>query len=577
MYDHLDILLIEDNMPNARAIRESLANVTETDVYLRHVQDLRAAKGTLSTRNFDIALVNLALPDSNGLQTVQDLFDAAPDTPIIAITGNKDKNLTARLLRCGAQDYLVNGCIDSESIARTIRHAIERHNLLAQLKKAEKQHTTLANRDLLTDLPNRAWLLQTLNTKIQKCHEHQEKFALLYIDLDRFKFINDSLGYFIGDSLLKIVTRRIVENARVGDIAAHLGGDKFIVVLPDTTAPTATARVASHLLACIAEPYQIDGHACAISASLGIASYPNDGNDVESLLKHAEMALYSAKSCGRGNYMFFTPEMTATAIDRLTMEQDLRQALAKNEFELHFQPQMEGSCGRVAAAEALIRWHHPRLGVVMPAKFIPLAEEAELIIPISEWVLEQACQQNKQWQEAGYPAVRVSVNISAQMLQQTALDATLARILEKTGLEPSLLELEFKECVLMSDCASTLALLRRITNMGVRLSIDDFGNGYSSLSYLKRLPITALKLDKSFLSNVPGNKKDEAIIQGVVSMAKSLEMEIIAEGIETIEQYWFLRTMTCDGLQGYFFHRPVSAPEFTNFLLEYNGRQSITA
>ncbi|HVK95193.1 MAG TPA: EAL domain-containing protein [Noviherbaspirillum sp.] len=426
----------------------------------------------------------------------------------------------------------------------------------------------LAEHDPLTDLPNRFLLNDRLSQAIALALHHGNRAALLFFDLDRFKHVNDTLGHMIGDRLLQEVAARLVRCRRETDTISRQGGDEFVILLPEVNDTYAAARAATEVLTSITTPFSIEGHEIHLTASIGISICPEDGEDSETMVKHAEAAMYQAKAQGRNNYQFFTRRINEKAVKRFALEGNLRRAIAREESALYYQPKLRITDRAVIGSEALIRWNSRHDGFVSPAQFIPIAEESGLIIPIGEWVLRSACRQNRAWQDAGYPALPVSVNVSAVQFKEKTFIELVARVLEETGLDPHCLELELTESVTMQDLELTTAQLELLKRMGVSLSIDDFGTGYSSLSYLKRFPIDTLKIDRSFIQDVTTDPDSAAITCAIISMAKSLKLTVIAEGVENEEQFAFLRTHGCDGIQGFYFSQPLTAQDFEHTILQ---------
>ncbi len=432
---------------------------------------------------------------------------------------------------------------------------------MSEHKAAEERIRTLAYYDMLTGLPNRALLAERAELLLDTAERDGSEVALLFIDLDHFKTVNDSLGHSMGDILLQAVATRLRELLRESDTVARLGGDEFVLLLP-RSGPESALRVARKVLEAAQAPYPVGGHHLTVTPSIGISVFPRDATVYEGLLQHADAAMYRAKADGRNTYQFFTAAMNQAAFERLVLESSLRGGVARGEFVLHYQPQMEISSGRLVGAEALLRWNHPELGLVPPDRFIPLAEETGLIAPIGDWVLREACRQNRAWQAAGLPPLPVAVNLSAVQFRHGGLAEAVAAALAESGLEPRYLELELTESILMSDTARTLETLGQLREMGVGLSIDDFGTGYSSLFYLKRFPIQKLKIDRSFVRDLAANADDRAIAAAVVSLGRSLRLRVIAEGVESIDQLSILREQGCDEVQGYLLARPLPAEEF---------------
>ncbi len=437
---------------------------------------------------------------------------------------------------------------------------------ITEHKEADERIRYMAHHDALTRLPNRTLLQDRLEQAIAAAERSKKRVGLLLLDLDRFKNINDTLGHSTGDLLLQAVAERLKGHIRDDDTLARLGGDEFIIVLPGMDQVEDAAYVAQKILNAMTQSFSLDGHDLNITPSIGISIYPNDTQEIEILIRNADTAMYRAKENGRNNYQFFTQDMNTSAFERLLLENNLRHALERDEFVLHYQPQVNVETGCIIGVEALIRWQHPDMGLVAPAKFIPVAEECGLIVAIGEWVLETACAQNRQWQEAGVPAIPVSVNLSAAQFHQQDIQETVAYILQKENLAPCYLELELTEGVIIQDAEATIVTLKALKSIGVQLSIDDFGTGYSSLSYLKRFEVDKLKIDQSFLRDIATDPINAAIAIAIIAMAKALNLRVIAEGVETKEQLMFLRSQRCDEIQGYYFSKPVSADVFMQML-----------
>jgi len=433
---------------------------------------------------------------------------------------------------------------------------------ITERKRADEKIHYLAHHDILTGLPNRMVFTDRLSQAIAQARRHQSRFAVLFADLDRFKNINDSLGHHIGDLLLQEVGKRLLEAIRESDTVCRLGGDEFILLVQDIGSPEHVAAIAGKILTVLSRPYLLEGNDLSITPSIGIACYPQDGDNEESIVKNADAAMYHAKESGRGQYQFFTEQINANVHDRLSIENDLRKALSRNEFVLHFQPKFDILTHRIAGCEALIRWQHPTFGMIQPARFIPIAEETGLIVAIGDWVLETACREGQRLQSEGFPGLLMSVNVAAPQLKQSGFVERVLEILEKTGLRPAYLELEVTESMIMHDVENVTAILQQLHDAGVQLSIDDFGTGYSSLAYLKRFPIHVLKIDQSFVRDIMTDKDDAAIVRAVIALAHSLRLEVIAEGVETQEQFDFLEAHGCNAIQGYLIARPQPVERF---------------
>ncbi len=434
---------------------------------------------------------------------------------------------------------------------------------ITERKAAEEQVQFLAYYDALTGLPNRTLLRDRLAQALASARRRREKVALLFLDIDRFKTINDSLGHSAGDLLLKEVAKRLKSWAREQDTVARLGGDEFLVVLTGVKDVTGAAIAADRLMKVMSTEFTVQGHLLSASCSLGISVFPDHGSDAEALIKNADAAMYCAKENGRNNFQFFTQEMNNKAVERLTLESSLRLAIEREELFLVYQPQWDVTTGNITGAEALLRWRHPELGLVPPDRFIPIAENSGLIVPIGEWVLRTACAQARQWQDQGLPPLPVAVNVSAVQFRQESFPELVRKVLHETGLPAQYLELELTESLLLSAADTTLSMLHKLKRMGVKLSIDDFGTGYSSLSYLNQLPVYKLKIDRSFVRDITVDPDDAAITGTIISMAKNLNLKVIAEGVENEQQMSFLRQHDCDEVQGYYFSRPLEVGDFS--------------
>ena len=445
-----------------------------------------------------------------------------------------------------------------------ITHYVATFSDVTEAKANEARIQHMAHHDFLTGLPNRFLLTDRFKQVAAAAERNDTRYALLFIDLDRFKNVNDTLGHSIGDQLLRDVASRLGSIVRGTDTLSRQGGDEFLVLLGEVETPEAAAIVARKLMQVLGEPFLLDGHPITVTPSIGIAVSPEDGTDLDSLLKHADLAMYDAKQQGRNNYQFFRREMNARSLELLLMESDLRQALRKSEFELHYQPQISVSSGRPQGLEALLRWRHPERGLVSPADFIPMAEETGLILPIGQWVLNTACQQLANWRTNGWPELRVAVNLSAAQFRQQDLLTQVETALAAANLPADALELEVTESILMIDAEGTAKMLNALNAMGVALAIDDFGTGYSSLAYLKRFSVSTLKVDRSFVNGIGIDGEDAAICSAIIGLARSLRLDVVAEGVETQAQYDWLAKAGCHIIQGYFTGRPAPAATCLN-------------
>ena len=437
---------------------------------------------------------------------------------------------------------------------------------ITERQAVQKKIEYLAHHDVLTGLPNRLLTKNNMEQAILMAERENSKVALMFLDLDKFKAINDSFGHVIGDGLLKGVADRLRECLRDIDTLSRQGGDEFLIVLNNVRDTKSITVVAEKILERLAKPFEIDHHELSISLSIGIAVYPDDGKDFDTLLQQSDTAMYQAKESGRNTHRFHTDQMNIDAVEYLRMHNGLRHALERGEFVLHYQPQISLATGAVLGAEALIRWHHPELGMLPPGRFISVAEESGLIVPIGDWVLREACRQAVAWRKAGLPELLIAVNLSTVQFKRGDVLKSVTQALAESGLDPALLELELTESILIKDTEKVLATLQRLKSLGVKLSIDDFGTGYSSLSYLKRFNVDKLKIDQSFVRDMADDPNDAAIVRAIIQMAKSLNLTTIAEGVEDERQLALLRLQHCDEVQGYYFARPMPADEFENFM-----------
>jgi diguanylate cyclase (GGDEF)-like protein/PAS domain S-box-containing protein len=686
----LTVLLVEDNPGDVRLLREILRDQGTHDTELTDVGSVAAAIRYLATHRVDIILVDLGLPDAQGLDAVRRVHAAAPNTALLVLTGLDDESLAIQSLQEGAQDYLVKGRIDTSEMPRVMRYAIERKNLEEALfSEKERAEVTLnsigdavactnvagdvtflnrtaetmtgwslseaagkpfgdvlrivdartreaipdplaqavrlnrigqisdnsilvrrdtseipvadsvapihdrngevtgavivlrdvsaaremalqilhsAQHDFLTGLPNRLLLYDRITWAIARAARHNTQVAVMFLDLDGFKHINDSLGHSVGDLLLQSTAERLVACVRDADTVSRQGGDEFIILLTEIAGPEDAAATASRILRSLETPHAITQRDLHVTASIGIGVYPNDGSNAEDLIRSADTAMYQAKKGGRETYRFFTPAMSERAVKRQSMEEGLRRALERGELCLAYQPKVSLKTGAIVGAEALLRWTHPTLGVIPPIDFIPIAEDSGLIVPIGHWVLGEACRQARVWRDQGLHLGSMAVNVSALEFQAPSYLDGVFRVLEDTGLDPRRLEIELTESVLMQKTSVAESVLAALHERGVQLAIDDFGTGYSSLSYLKTFPIDTLKIDQSFIAQVDVSKGDKAIVTAVIAMAKGLGIRVIAEGVETRRQAEFLRARRCDEAQGYFFSRPVPPEVFEGLL-----------
>ncbi|MBC8006755.1 MAG: EAL domain-containing protein [Prolixibacteraceae bacterium] len=691
------VLLVSDDAADVTLIRAALSAPGDSKWRLQHVRRVADGIDLLKKQEIDVVLLDLFLPDSQGIKTFETLFAAAPLIPFLVLVSQENEVIAGEATQRGALDHLRKDHLDAYWVPRILRSVIERRagdealfmekeraqvtlnsigdavlstdiagnvtylNVVAEgmtgwsceeaighpladvfqivdgstgkparnpMDKAVKENQTvgliancilirrdgvesaiedsaapihdrggrvtgavivfrdvsaaqairqkmahLAQHDFLTDLPNRMLLSDRVTTSISLARRHDKKRALLFLDMDRFKHINDSLGHQVGDKLLQSVAQRLVECVRGSDTVSRQGGDEFVVLLSEMQHAEDAARSADKMLRALAEPHIVAGKELHITASIGISVYPDDGKDAETLIKCSDTAMYHAKDKGRNNYQFFTPDMNVRAVERQFLEGNLRRALERREFVLHYQPKINLETGMITGVEALIRWRHPERGLIPPTLFVPIAEDCGLIVSIGRWVLHEACRQAQAWIDAGLTPMPVSVNISALEFQSKDFLEGVRDTLKETGLSPRYLELELTESVLMQTNGSTAPTLIALKGLGVRLAIDDFGTGYSSLSYLRQFPIDTLKIDQSFVREITAGSLDDTIVGAVISMGKTLKQKVIAEGVETGEQLAFLQRQHCGEGQGFHFSRPLSADEFG--ILLKTGRKLI--
>jgi len=684
------LLLIDDDPCHAKAFEEALIAFGDIPSNFEWVRTLSSGLERLARKGAWAIFLNLFLPDSQGIETIDRLLAVSSAASIVVLGGVDNEGICREAMLHGAQDFLLEGHIDSYLFERAIRNIIEREiarqelfierdraqvtlnsigdavlstdilgnvvylnvvaehmtgwtrkeavghpltdvfqiidgathkpsanpmELAIQLDKAvglsancilvrrdgheaaiedsaapihdrdgqvtgavivfhdvsmaravvmEMSH--LAQHDALTDLPNRIMLNDRLTQAISLARRNHHLLAVLFLDLDGFKNINDSLGHSIGDKLLQSVSTRLLACVRKSDTVSRQGGDEFVVLLPEVTQAADAAISAAKIITELKNAHSIGEHRLHVTASIGISTYPDHGENGETLIKNADTAMYHAKQCGRDNYQFFKPDMSLRAVERQSLEGQLRYALERQELMLHYQPKVNLKTGAIVGVEALLRWQHPLRGLLLPGQFLTIAEDTGMIVAIGQWVLCEACRQTREWLDAGLPAVPVAVNISSLEFRSEQFLEHVQAALKDTCLDPRYLELELTETVLMRHAESTTYMLGKLKAIGVRLAVDDFGTGYSSLSYLTRFPIDSLKLDQSFVHNIITGSNDAIVISSVISMAKSLKQSVIAEGVETIEELAFLQAHGCDEGQGYYFSRPAAAQQFANLL-----------
>jgi diguanylate cyclase (GGDEF)-like protein len=563
----LRLLIVEDSEDDTNLLLHALKKGGYDPIQYERVDSGPTMEVALARQKWDVVVADHNLPRFSSTAALDLLKDNGYDIPFFIVSGSIDEDLAAQAMKAGAQDYVMKDNLTRlcPAIARELREVEVRRDR----ERAEATVEHQAHYDLLTNLPNRNTFHDRLTVALAQAGRNRKMLAVLFVDLDRFKTIVDTLGHTIGDQLLRSVAERLGASLEAGDTLARLGGDEFVILLPQINRADRAVRVAQRVLEAIKPPFLFDSHELHVTMSIGITLYPYDGEDADTLLKNADTALYRAKEQGRNNYQLYTPAMNARAFERLALENSLRKALERNEFSLYYQPQVHMLTGAIVGIEAVLRWQHPDLGIVYPSEFISIAEETGLIGPLGEWVIRTACVQNQDWQKMGLPPMTMAVNLSARQFQQQDLVQNVARILKETDLDPRWLEMEITEGIAMQNADYTNVLLRGLKDMGVRVALDDFGTGYSSLSYLKKFPIDTLKIDQSFVRDLIIDPNDAAIANAVIVLAHSLKLKVVAEGVETREQEAFLREHQCDTYQGFLFSNPLPADSFEMLLRKH--------
>lgn len=550
------ILLVEDDEDDYVLARGLLSEIFGPSLKLDWVETWDAGLEALRKGTHDLCLADFRLGDRNGLELVREAATLGCTVPIILLTGQDNREIDLAAVKAGATDYLVKGEITAPLLDRAIRYAIER-------KKVEMQLVRFAQYDSLTGLANRSLFHTRLGDAIAHAKRTKQLVAVLLLDLDHFKNVNDSLGHPVGDMLLTQVSERLTACARESDTVARLGGDEFAVIATNMTHGDGAAALARKLIDALPAPFTLNGQEVFTATSMGITLFPLDAKEPDQLLKNADMALYQAKAEGRGKYRFYDAKMNARAQARKTLEFEMRRALERHEFCLHFQPKINTFTGDLTGVEALIRWQHPERGMVLPGEFIPVAETTGLIVPLGDWVLHTACAQSVAWQEMGLPPVPVAVNVSAIQFKGTDFIDSVTRAIDESGIDPACLELELTESTVMDETEVMTELLHRLRDLRLNVAIDDFGTGCSSFLRLKKLPVNKLKIDLSFVRNVTDDPANAAITKTIITLAKNLNLGVIAEGVETAEQFAFLLHHECQEVQGYYISRPLSGDQFT--------------
>jgi diguanylate cyclase (GGDEF)-like protein len=563
----MKLLLVEDNISDAEFLSATLRRHQAQDFELTHVYTIADGVRALGENRYEVVLLDLNLPDATGMECVEAIQSADNSIPIVVLSGQDDEEFAVSVLNKGVQDYLVKWEGDGRAIFRSIRYAIER-------KRSELRLNYLAQYDPLTGVPNRQFFHDQLNRATARAQRLGTKVALLFLDLDQFKIVNDTLGHHAGDQLLREAARRLSSVIRSGDVLARLGGDEFAIMAESVDSIRDTEAMAQGLLNAIDRPFEVDGRSIVVTTSIGITIFPNDHSDTTMLVKNADIAMYQAKEQGRNNFKFFTEHMHDELLKFHEFERDIKAALDNDGFSLVYQPKINMTSRRIEGLEALLRWECPRRGSVPPAQFIPIAEESGYIVPLGYWVLEQACKTLRLWQDQQLRVVPISVNVSARQFQQADFPQRVVRILSEYQLDPGLIELEMTEGLLMEDTESAQECLHDLKEIGVRISIDDFGTGHSCLAYLQKFPIDTLKIDRSFIMAINAGSEGSVIAEAIISLARSLKLDTVAEGVEDPQQAEFLVEHGCHVAQGFLYARPISAEEIRPWLEELYADRS---
>jgi diguanylate cyclase (GGDEF)-like protein len=551
------LLVAEDDLTAAR-IEEILSRPQGVPFRITHVQQVDDALGKLQHGGFDVLLLDLSIHERFGLDSLLRARVAARSVPIVVLTYPRDEELALKAVRAGAQDYLIKGEVTPTLVSRTLLHAVERHRMLRDLTEAKQQQHFLATHDPLTQLPNRYAFRDALQSAVADAQRNDTRLAVMFMDLDGFKSINDNLGHSAGDELLTDVASRLRQLIRKSDLVARLGGDEFVAAIRNMSDADAPLRVAEQIREEIEKPYYVNGLECWISTSIGIASYPEDGCEADLLIRAADTAMYQAKASGKNQIRFFHSDMNQRLVEHFDLVNGLREAIHSGQLVLMFQPQIDVVTEEFIGAETLVRWHHPTRGLVSPGEFISVAEGTGMMVPLGDWVLRSACEAAACWE--AFPRARVAVNVSARQLDDESFPDRVGEILERTGLPAHRLEVELTESLAANERIVTA--LGCLQEMGVRAAIDDFGTGYSSLTRLKRLPVNTLKVDQSFVRGAAATERDALVLDAIIRMTKGLGLEVLAEGVETMEEMNALIRFGCTRMQGYLFSKPIPRLDF---------------
>ncbi len=553
----VSLLLVAEEDLSARRIGEILAPSRAARFAVTRVTHVDAALERLQQGSFDVMLLELSVREGYGLDSLLRARAATHALPVVVLTYQRGEDLALRAVRAGAQDYLVKGEVTPELLSRTLLHAVERHRMMRDLHEAQRRQQFLATHDTLTRLPNRYFFRDTLQGALREAAERSERLAVLFFDLDGFKAVNDNLGHAAGDEILRDVAARLRRVLRKQDFLARLGGDEFVATLRDVKDLQLASAVAEEARLALQKPFYLNEMECWVSSSIGIARYPADAADPDSLVRCADAAMYQAKGAGKNQVRLYEPALEDAIGERFRVVNGIREAIHSGQLMLMFQPQVDIESETLIGAETLVRWRHPIRGIVSPSEFIPIAEDSGLILPIGEWVLRSACAVAAAWKQL--PGLRVAVNVSGRQLESRDFLERVERILEETELPRSRLEVEITESSAASDHA--VRVLTELRQRGIRTAIDDFGTGYSSLTLLKRLRVDTLKIDRSFVQDA-GREKQPVILEGMIRIARGLGIEVVAEGVETMGELAMLRELGCSKMQGYLFSKPIPKQDF---------------
>jgi diguanylate cyclase (GGDEF)-like protein len=572
------VLIIDDD----EYVRGLLVNILSDNYECAQVESAEHALVSLAKSQFDLVISDIQMSGMSGLELVPRVHAIAPDSVVLMVSGQRNIEAAIAAMHVGAFDYIMKPFNIPQleaAVKRALKHSallqenrIDKEQIESLLRQRTAEVDRLAYYDTLTDLPNRTLFEDRVTRALAVGQRENQTFAILFVSLDQLKKVNDTLGHSIGDRLLQEAASRLRPCVTESDTVGRFGGEEFAILLTANRPVAEVLEIIAAIREALKPFFDLGGQSLFGTVSIGVSFFPQDAQDTQSLLKNAGAALYRARVAGGDNYQFYTADMNAIASKRLALETSLRQAIDNGELLLYYQPRVVVDSLEISGVEALVRWRHPQLGIVSPADFIPLAEETGLILPIGEWVLREACRQNKQWQKQGFAPMRVGVNISALQLQRQDLAGTVVQILKETELSPQSLELELTESSIMINAKAAIDVLTQLQTMGVTISIDDFGTGFSSLSYLKRLPIDALKIDQSFVREVSTNQDDAALVMAIITLAHNLRLRVVAEGVETEEQWRFLHLLRCDEIQGFVFSKPLSSDDLERLLVSRQGQ-----